>query len=125
METVLLAEDEPSVRRLLVRLLGGAGYAVLAAEDGRHALRLAGDHEGRIDLVITDVVMPRMGGVELVRRLSEGRPGTRVVYLSGYSAEVALDRAGEPPDGLFVKKPIQPAALLRLVREVLDARVEG
>ncbi|HEX5271857.1 MAG TPA: ATP-binding protein, partial [Gemmataceae bacterium] len=116
-ETVVLAEDEDSVRRLLRDLLARDGYTVLDAADGPGALRRAEGHAGPIHLLLTDMVMPGMSGLELSRRLAERRPGVRVLYVSGYADELV----GQPgiSCAAFLHKPFTPAALLRKVREVL------
>ena len=120
-ETILLAEDEPGVRALAIRILEGRGYRVLAADCGQAALDLAGSHEGDIDLVVTDVVMPGMGGRELHESLVTLRPGVPVLYLSGYSELATVHHGGLEPGITLLQKPFSPAALLRKVREVLDA----
>ena len=121
-ETVLLVEDMDSLREWLQKLLRANGYTVLAAEDGAEALRRAEEHPGPIELVVTDVVMPELGGCELVRRLRRVRPEIRTLFMSGYpdalglhGAPVALRAAG------YIPKPIAPAVLLLKVRELLDA----
>jgi len=122
-ETLLLVDDDEAVRKFASRALRRAGYRVLEACDGEEALRVSGQHAGRVDLAITDVVMPRMGGRDLVRRLRHERPETRVLFISGYSeAAVAADGMVEPDSG-FVGKPFTPESLLDRVREVLDGAV--
>ncbi len=119
-ETVLLVEDEESVRSLARRLLHALGYHVLEASSGPDALRLAAAHRGGIDLLLTDVVMPRMSGRELADRLAEARPGVKVLYMSGYTDD-AVVRHGVLEEGVaFLQKPFPPAALATRVREVLD-----
>jgi CheY-like chemotaxis protein len=120
-ETVLLAEDEPGVRSFAGAVLRQAGYDVLEAADGAAAVRACEAHPGRIDLVVTDVVMPGVGGREVAERAAALRPGVRVLYLSGYTDD-AVVRHGVPGDGAsFLQKPFTPAALLGKVRAVLDA----
>ncbi|HEX6852162.1 MAG TPA: ATP-binding protein [Candidatus Polarisedimenticolaceae bacterium] len=121
-ETLLLVEDEPSVRAMIVDVLSPLGYRVLQASNGVEALDLAQAHEGAIDLVVTDLVMPGgVTGLELGRRLAASRPTTRIVYTSGYSAEVGEGLA-ELVEGVnFLTKPYSPQRLARLVRERLDA----
>jgi signal transduction histidine kinase/ActR/RegA family two-component response regulator len=120
-ETLLVAEDESSVRDLAVRILREAGYTVLAASDGDEALRVAASHGAPIDLLLTDVVMPGMSGKELAQRLAAGQPGIRVLFTSGYVDDaVVLDgilREGLP----FLPKPFSQEDLLLRVRETLDA----
>ena len=119
-ETVLVAEDDETLRRLIYEILQSSGYAVLEAGRGEEALRLAGEHAGPIHLLITDMVMPGMGGREVAGRLAALRPGTRVLFVSGYTDD-AVVRHGVLEHGLaFLQKPFVPEALLRKVREVLD-----
>jgi signal transduction histidine kinase len=118
-ETILVAEDERMVRVLIRKVLEQAGYTVLLADGGAEALQLAERHAGRIHLLVTDVVMPGMNGRELARRLVEGRPDTKVLYLSGY-ADDAVERHGMlDPGTAFMQKPFSPSGLARRVREVL------
>ena len=113
-ETVLLVEDEVPLRKLARRVLEGKGYRVLEAETSGDALLLAEAHEGRIDLLLTDVVMPRLSGPKLAERLGVARPDTRVLFMSGFpGAEI-------PTDG-YLAKPFTPDALLDAVRRALDA----
>ncbi len=125
-ETVLLVEDEPPVRRAARAILRRRGYTVLEARDGEEALAVAGEHDGPIDLVLTDMVMPRMDGPELVRRLRASRTDVRVLLMSGYAGDF-LSSSGELASGLeFLEKPFTAERLAERVREVLDAvRVPG
>ena len=111
-ETVLLVEDEEVVRNLARRILRDGGYRVIEAGSGEEALHLAGEHAGRIDLLLTDVVMPGMNGRELADRLVEIRPGTRVVFMSGYTEDVILQR-GVSGERAFLAKPFTPPMLAR------------
>jgi signal transduction histidine kinase/CheY-like chemotaxis protein len=122
-ETVLLVEDEPSVRAMIVEALSPLGYRVLQAASGVEALDLVGAYDGPIHLVVTDLVMPGgVTGLELGRRLAASRPTTRIVYTSGYSAEVG-EGIAELVEGVnFLTKPFSPGRLARLVRERLDER---
>ena len=119
-ETVLLVEDEPLVREIAESALSDQGYQVLEAEHGEEALRVAGEHGDEIPLVLTDVVMPKMGGRELVEQLRKVRPGIRVLYMSGYAASIDDQDVIEPGTS-FLRKPFTLADMLRKVREVLDA----
>lgn len=121
-ETVLFVEDEAGVRSLAQHVLLGCGYHVLEAQDGEEALRIARSHPGRIDLVATDVVMPRLGGRELAAQLAELHPGTKILYLSGYTEDAAIRSGGIAGDGAFLGKPFSPADLAQKVREVLDRK---
>ncbi|HWZ85540.1 MAG TPA: response regulator, partial [Thermoanaerobaculia bacterium] len=121
-ETILLVEDEDAVRGLTRRCLEASGYTVLQASNAEEALALAAGFDGRLDLLLTDVIMPGASGPELSRRLLERRPGTRVLYVSGYpdaamASHVALDGGAS-----FLPKPFTPEILARKVREILDAR---
>jgi signal transduction histidine kinase len=119
-ETVLVVEDESSVQGVIERVLSGNGYRVLLASDGSEALRVSGEHEGPIGLLITDLVMPGMGGREVASRLETARPGLRVLFMSGYT-ENAISHHGVLDAGVeFIQKPFLSDALLRKVREVLD-----
>ena len=118
-ETVLLAEDERIIRDLVERALVRRGYRVLTAGDGQEALQVARLHEGRIDLLVSDVVMPRIGGPELARALRKRDPAVRVLLMSGYSAD-ALREGHGVPDSEFVPKPFTPDELARRVRQLLD-----
>jgi PAS domain S-box-containing protein len=120
-ETVLLCEDEPDLRELTREVLEEYGYRVLEARDGEDALEVAAAHEGPIDLLLTDVVMPRMNGGELATRLLADR-SVRVLYMSGYTETTMLQGTRVPGTG-FLQKPFSPAALARAVREVLDGAV--
>jgi two-component system cell cycle sensor histidine kinase/response regulator CckA len=121
-ETILLVEDEARVRKLIVDVLTARGYRVLEATRGEEAIRLCKMHHGEIDLAVVDVVMPEISGPELVRQIAPLRPGTNVLYISGYTDE-AIVHHGIPESGAaFLQKPFLPDALARKVREVLDAR---
>jgi two-component system, cell cycle sensor histidine kinase and response regulator CckA len=121
-QTVLLAEDEDAVRSLAVRILRKHGYHVLEARDGLEALRVSDNYSGFIHVLLTDVVMPRMGGRELVERLLPHRPGLRVLYVSGYTDD-ALVHYGIVTDSStwFLEKPFTPDALARKLREVIES----
>jgi two-component system cell cycle sensor histidine kinase/response regulator CckA len=121
-ETVLLVEDEPSVRTILSRVLREQGYAVLEAPHGRAALELAGERGTRIDLVVADVVMPELGGRELAARLTELRRDLPILFISGYTGHDVVERGLLERDWPFLAKPVAPDALARKVRELLDGR---
>jgi two-component system cell cycle sensor histidine kinase/response regulator CckA len=121
-ETVLLAEDEDGVRELVRKILTDHGHTVLEARHGRDALMVAERYERPIHLLVTDVVMPEMGGGELAQRLGERRPGIGVLYVSGYTNDEVLRRGIPNAGAVFVQKPFTPAELMRRVREVLDGQ---
>ena len=110
------------IRSMCTRVLHDNGYRVLEAANGEEALRLAQDHPtGMIDLLLTDVVMPQMGGTELARCLREERPDIKILLTSGYTVEAPI-LACSPNDSIpFLQKPFLPSDLLSQVREVLDA----
>ena len=119
-ETLLLVEDEESLRHLTQEILAGQGYTVLEARHGGEALLVAGQHAQPIHLVLTDVIMPGLSGRQLAERLTQMRPGLRVLYMSGYTAG-AIEQHGVLEPGMdFLPKPFTPAQLLHTVREVLD-----
>ena len=119
-ETVLLVEDEPVVRELAVATLREKGYTVVEAVNGEEGLRLAQQHDGKIDLVLTDVVMPVMGGKEMADALRSSHPNTRVLFTSGYTEDALGHHGVLRPGILFLPKPYLTATLARKVREVLD-----
>jgi two-component system, cell cycle sensor histidine kinase and response regulator CckA len=121
-ETILIAEDDATLRPLVKGLLERQGYRVLEAANSDEALAIAIDHVSPIHLLITDVVMPGASGRELARRLSHIRPGTRVLYVSGYTDDAIVHHGMLEPGLAFLQKPFTPTALARKVREVLDAR---
>jgi signal transduction histidine kinase/CheY-like chemotaxis protein len=120
-ETVLVCEDEDSVRRLIALVLVGDGYSVLEAAGPRAALRLAADHGAAIAAVITDVVMPEMSGLELAERLEPLVPGLRTLFVSGYAPEVLARHGRIPSDSSLLEKPFDHSALSRALRDLLDA----
>jgi len=118
-ETVLLVEDEESVRQLVRETLASKGYEVMEAENGEDGVAIAARHNGKIDLVITDVVMPGMGGRELVKQLAQTRPETKVLYLSGYTEDAIVSEGTIETGAAFLQKPFTLQNLSRKVREVL------
>ncbi len=121
-ETILLVEDEDAVRTLVLTILKRKGYAVLTARNGGEALLVCERHSGRIELMVTDVVMPGMGGPDLARRLSPLRPGMKTLYMSGYTDDEIVHPGDLEPGTHYIQKPFTPDALARKVREVLDAK---
>src|SRR5262249_21747252 len=119
-ETILVTEDEEGVRLIAQRTLEMYGYKILEARDGWEALRLSEEFNGPIDMLLTDTIMPQMGGCELAQRLSRLRPNIKVLYTSGYT-DAAILRHGVLSSGVpFLQKPFTPQALALKIREVLQ-----
>ena len=119
-ETILLVEDGEALRDVLQRVLEDFGYRVCVARDGEEALTVSDAHDGPIHLLVTDVVMPHMGGRELAVELWTRRPETRVLFMSGYTEDSILQQGLRKPTVGFIGKPFRPEALARKVREMLD-----
>jgi CheY-like chemotaxis protein len=119
-EQILVCEDEPLVRRVTCQILRSAGYSVLEAENGRHALEVAAQHDGEINLLMSDVIMPEMNGRELAEAMVQRRPGIRVIFVSGYTDEVLDGRISQQAGTDFLQKPFSPTVLLQRVRELLN-----
>jgi PAS domain S-box-containing protein len=119
-ETILLVEDEPAVRRLARRALEAQGFHILEAASGAEALAIAGAHGPELDMLLTDVVMPQMSGVELAGRLTANDPSLRVLYMSGYTEDTLGQRGVLSPETAFLSKPFTPAGLAAAVRAALD-----
>jgi PAS domain S-box-containing protein len=120
-ETILVVEDRPEVRRLAVDTLQDNGYHVLEAAEGREALQVAKDHSGPIHLLLTDVIMPHMTGKEAAERLRQLRPEIKVLYMSGYAADVISSRGSLTSGELYIAKPFSLDSLLTKVREILSS----
>lgn len=120
-ETVMLVEDEASVRELTREALKENGYTVLEAVDGHDALRICREHDGPIHILVTDVVMPQMSGCRLAKQLKLLHPETEVLYISGYVEETIARHGMLEPGTAFLQKPFAPAELLRRVRRILDS----
>jgi two-component system, cell cycle sensor histidine kinase and response regulator CckA len=118
--TVLLAEDEPSVRSLTKRILERSGYEVLEAANGAEALEVARDADRLIDLLVTDVVMPVLGGRELATALALEQPDVRILFISGYNEEAIQQHGVLLPGSEFLAKPFSPDALRQKVRDILQ-----
>jgi two-component system cell cycle sensor histidine kinase/response regulator CckA len=119
-ETILLVEDEEQVRTIVTSILRRHGYSVLPAQHPGEALLASERHEGPIDLLLTDVVMPQMSGPELAKRLGTTRPDMKVLCMSGYTDDSVVRHGVLEREVAFLQKPITPASLTRKVREVLD-----
>jgi CheY-like chemotaxis protein len=119
-ETVLLVEDEEQLRSLARLVLLRHGYRVLTAQEPREAILIAEQHPGEIQLLLTDVVMPKMDGRRLAERLAAARPNLCVLLMSGYAEGPVPNHPSSEPGRAFIAKPFTPEALLRAVRALLD-----
>jgi two-component system cell cycle sensor histidine kinase/response regulator CckA len=117
--TILVVDDDAHVRRFTQVTLEDEGYHVLVATDGEDAIAVHDDHEGEIDLLVSDVVMPRMGGVELATKLAAAHPGLKTVFMSGYTAETSELVSEFATDGNFLQKPFQFEQLIELIHEIV------
>jgi two-component system, cell cycle sensor histidine kinase and response regulator CckA len=124
-ETVLLTEDEQDVREIAREFLESGGYQVIEAKDGAEAIRLAARHRGKIQLLVTDMVMPGMTGQELAVQLQSEHPGLCVVFMSGYSEHAATEMANADPSVRLLTKPFSRGAMLRAVGEILRGDGKG
>lgn len=124
-ETILVVEDESSLRELMAHVLNRWGYKVIEAQDGSTALGCLQEYEGPLDLLITDVVMPGMRGWEVTERISRVRPGVKVLYISGYADDLVHGRKANLEGAAFLQKPFTPDALVKKVREVLASTTDG
>ena len=118
-ETILIVEDEAMLRTIIQETLSEHGYTVLAASSPVEALAISADYAETIDLLLTDVIMPKMNGRALAERLREGRPNLRVVFMSGYTDNAIVHQGVLDPGVLFIEKPASPDALLQLLRNAL------
>jgi CheY-like chemotaxis protein len=121
LETILVVEDEAGIRALVRKILRRQGYDVLEASNGDEALAICREHAGQIDLLITDVIMPEVGGRELVDRFHEMRRDAKVLYVSGYTDDATIYSGKYPPGTAFLQKPFTLGALLDKVKEVLGS----
>jgi len=125
-ETILLVEDAQVIRMVTRRILENNGYHVIEAPDGETALRLAAEHHGRIDLVLTDIIMPGMSGTALAHHLLDRYPGLPIIYMSGYTNDQVITDDLRHDRTYFLQKPFAPDRLVRIVKEVMEgSRVRG
>ena len=123
-ETILVAEDAVPIRKMVCAMLAQSGYRCLEASDGRDALDMIHAAPRAIHLLLTDVIMPNVGGIELARRVSRLNPEMRILFMSGYSDDPVV-RSIERSPGIFLAKPFTAAALLDKVRDMLAAPWTG
>jgi PAS domain S-box-containing protein len=123
-ETILIVEDDPTLRMLTVELLEGSGYVLLQAENGITALELARNYQGTIELVVTDVIMPGMSGPDMADELHKLQPATKVLYISGYTGEFAAHQGVLGMGAPLLSKPFSRNSLLSKVRSVLDEKAD-
>jgi CheY-like chemotaxis protein len=121
-ETVLIVEDEDAVRHIVRRVLEGQGYGIIEARDGNDALRICAQRPDTIDLVLSDVIMPGMGGRELARALASSRPALPILFMSGYNDDGELAVSGAELGTGVLAKPFTTETLARQVREAIDRR---
>lgn len=121
-ETILIAEDNESVRKLTREVLSKAGYRVLEAGDGQKAIGLFSEHSHGIDLSILDVVMPNKNGREVYEEIAVIRPNAKVLFVSGYTADIIVDKGIQDESLEYLSKPVSPSLLLKKVREILDRK---
>ncbi len=124
-ETILVAEDEETVRNLVVKLLVGQGYTVISAKNGKEALEVAEAHNSPIQLLLSDVVMPVLNGRELAGKLVLQRPDIKVLFMSGYTDDTIVQKGIENSRSEFIGKPFSPSALLQKVRDVLSSPINA
>ena len=122
-ETILVVDDDVSLREVTCEFLRGGGYTVLSAESPAHALQFAESQDGLIDFLLTDVIMPKMNGRELAARLTKTRPAMKVLYVSGYADGAVQDGPHGPLEGglAFLQKPYTRKQVMQKIREILDS----
>jgi two-component system cell cycle sensor histidine kinase/response regulator CckA len=122
-ETILVVEDDRAVRTLVSGALVAEGYTVVEAQNGEEALALCDEHQGALDLVLSDMVMPKMSGRELARRIAETRPELRIVFMSGYTHDILSAEERSSPGVFILEKPFSRNDLARAVRNALDGEL--
>ena len=121
-ETILVVEDDPSVRNLVTAVLKDFGYQVISAEDGQQAVEKFSENSSRVKLVLMDMVMPRKSGLEAYKQIKQLQTGVRVLFTSGYTADFIHSMGGLDKECDLIMKPVKPSDLLRKVRETLDRK---
>ena len=119
-KTILVAEDEPLVLKMISTMLERLGHIVLAASTPKEAIFMAGQFDNKIDLVITDVIMPRMNGRELAKRLMASQPGLTILYMSGYPANIISNQSVLDEKMCFLQKPFSKKELAAKIREIME-----
>lgn len=119
-ETILIAEDEKDLRSMLRLILETSGYKVLEAGDGQEAISVASQYQGTIDLLLTDLVMPRVGGQQAAAVVRSVRPGIKVLYITGYSDTKTLTPGWISESEILLEKPVRPSELMRRIRQLVD-----
>jgi len=119
-ETILIVEDDPMLLKVAGNMLRQYGYEAIEVGDGREAMRIAEEFEGSIDLLLTDVIMPGMGGRDLAEKMKSKRPGIKIIYMSGYTDNTIVHNGALEEDVVLVEKPFTPETLVKKIREVLD-----
>jgi signal transduction histidine kinase len=123
-ETILIAEDDETVRTMLKSVLSGAGYRVVEAQDGQDAEKKYIDYEAEISLLVFDVIMPNKNGKQAYDAIRRRRPDMKCLFLSGYASDIIGQTGVSEEEGGFLQKPVMPAVLLKKIREILDARAK-
>jgi CheY-like chemotaxis protein len=118
-ETFLIAEDDPTIQRMLKSCLEPLGYNLLIASDGKEAIDISNNFEGDIHLLLTDVIMPNMNGQELADAIQEMRPDMQIIFMSGYTDDVISHHGVLEPGVNFIQKPVTPSRLTKVLKEVL------
>jgi two-component system, cell cycle sensor histidine kinase and response regulator CckA len=124
-ETVLVVEDAESIRKMVCAMLAQAGYRCMEAGDGEEAFRLVTGAPSAVDLILTDVMMPKMGGPELARKVSQLWPQLRILFMSGFSEDPVVRSIEKTSQSLFLAKPFTAGALLDRVRGILGSPWKG
>src|SRR5271163_4476952 len=123
--TILIVEDQPGLRALTEEILSSAGYSILAASDGADALRIAEEYSGPIQLLLTDVTLPKIGGIETAARLHALRPDMKVLFMSGHARGAMTGSGTLDPRANFIQKPWSPQGLCEEIRKILTTQASA